>query len=373
MNDKQDSHFLKKNNILVVPLDWGLGHATRCIPIIHSLLENNCQVYIAAEKSTRSLLENEFPQCKFLPLKGYRIRYSRQKFWLPIKMALQLPRILLRSFQEHRWLKKTVNQFSIHAVIADNRFGLFHSTIPSIYITHQLLIKTGDRFSEKILQKIHGWIIKKYTHCWVPDFEGKENIAGELSHPSMVPKNIQYVGCLSRFSLITDSVKKYDLLLLLSGPEPQRTIFEKLLLSQLKNFDGKVMLVRGLPQDFENEKNKRQDATTSSLLTIENHLTAAQLNEAIQQSDLVICRSGYTTIMDLIKVRKKAILVPTPGQTEQLYLAHHLMNNNIFYSAAQHNFNLSHSLKVAADFNFEIPNFDMDQYKKRVNQFVQSV
>ena len=372
MNDKQDSKFLKKNNILVVPLDWGLGHATRCIPIIESLLENNCQVYIAAENATRTLLENEFPQCNFLSLKGYRIRYSRQKFLLPIKMAIQLPRILFRSVQERRWLKKVVNQFSIDAVIADNRFGLFHSTIPSVYITHQLLIKTGNQFSEKILQKVHGWIIKKYSHCWVPDFEGKENIAGELSHPINLPSNVQYLGCLSRLSFNLPPIKKYDLLLLLSGPEPQRTIFEKILLSQLKNFDGKVMLVRGLPQNFEEKKNKEQLSKKPSLLTIENHLLAAQLNEVILQSDLVICRSGYTTIMDLIKIRKKAILVPTPGQTEQEYLADHLMKKQYFYSTTQHDFDLTNSLKLAADFKFEIPNFGMDQYKKIVNQFVQS-
>jgi hypothetical protein len=368
----QDSQFLKKNNILVVPLDWGLGHATRCIPIIQTLIENNCQVYIAAETATRSLLENEFPQCTFISLKGYRIRYSRQKFLFPFKMATQLPRILLRSIQEHRWLKKAVIQFSIDAVIADNRFGLFHSTIPTVYITHQLLIKTGDRFSEKILQKIHCWIIKKYTHCWVPDFEGKENIAGQLSHLNKLPKNVQYIGCLSRLSLNLPTIKKYDLLLLLSGPEPQRTIFEKLLLLQLKNFDGKVMLVRGLPEDYEDKKTEGQLSSSSSLLTIENHLRAAQLNEVILQSELVICRSGYTTIMDLIKIRKKAILVPTPGQTEQEYLADHLMKKKYFYSVAQHDFILSTSLKLSANFNFEIPDFDMEQYKKLVNQFVQS-
>jgi predicted glycosyltransferase len=373
MNDKQDNQFLKKNNILVVPLDWGLGHATRCIPIIQTLLENNCKVYIAAETATRSLLETEFPQCNFLPIKGYRIRYSRQKYFLPIKMAIQLPRILLRSFQEHRWLKKVVHQFSIDAVIADNRFGLFHSEIPSVYITHQLLIKTGNRFSEKIIQKIHGWIIKKYTHCWVPDFEGNENIAGELSHPTKSPANVKYLGCLSRLSFVLPPIKKYDLLLLLSGPEPQRTIFEKLLLSQLKNFDGKGMLVRGLPKIDEEKKNEGQIFKASSLLTIENHLSAAQLNEVILQSELVICRSGYTTIMDLIKIGKKAILVPTPGQTEQEYLADHLMKKKYFYFVTQQGFDLSDSLRLATDFNFVVPNFDMDQYKKVVNQFVQSL
>ena len=370
MNDQQDSVFLKKNNILVVPLDWGLGHATRCIPIIQSLLENGCRVIIAGENATQRLLEHEFPQCTFLPLKGYRIRYSRNKYWLPIKMALQLPRILLRSYQEQRWLKKVVHQYSINAVIADNRFGLFHSTIPSVYITHQLLVKTGHRFSEKILQQIHGWIIRQYTHCWVPDFAGKENIAGELSHPAHCPSNVQYIGCLSRLSPIDNPVKKYDLLLLLSGPEPQRSIFEKLLLGQLKHYSGKVLLVRGLPENIGKEGNATDE---SAKLTIQDYLGAAQLNEAIQQAEMVICRSGYTTIMDLIKIGQKAILVPTPGQTEQEYLAHHLMGQQFFYVATQQHFVLADALKLAADFNVEMPRVDMDQYKKRVNQFVQSL
>ena len=370
MNDQQDSVFLKKNNILVVPLDWGLGHATRCIPIIQSLLENGCRVIIAGENATQRLLEHEFPQCTFLPLKGYRIRYSRNKYWLPIKMALQLPRILLRSYQEQRWLKKVVHQYSINAVIADNRFGLFHSTIPTVYITHQLLIKTGNRFSEKILQQIHSWIIRKYTHCWVPDFAGKENIAGELSHPAHCPSNVQYIGCLSRLSPIDNPVKKYDLLLLLSGPEPQRSIFEKLLLGQLKHYSGKVLLVRGLPENIGNEGYATDE---SAKLTIQDYLGAAQLNEAIQQAEMVICRSGYTTIMDLIKIGQKAILVPTPGQTEQEYLARHLMGQQFFYVATQQHFVLADALKLAADFNVEMPRVDMDQYKKRVNQFVQSL
>ena len=370
MNDQQDSVFLKKNNILVVPLDWGLGHATRCIPIIQSLLENGCRVIIAGENATQRLLEHEFPQCTFLPLKGYRIRYSRNKYWLPIKMALQLPRILLRSYQEQRWLKKVVHQYSINAVIADNRFGLFHSTIPTVYITHQLLIKTGNRFSEKILQHIHSWIIRKYTHCWVPDFEGKENIAGELSHPAHCPSNVQYIGCLSRLSPMNNPVKKFDLMLLLSGPEPQRSIFEKLLLGQLKHYSGKVLLVRGLPENIGKEGNATDE---SAKLTIQDYLGAAQLNEAIQQAEMVICRSGYTTIMDLIKIGQKAILVPTPGQTEQEYLAHHLMEQQFFYVATQQHFVLADALKLAADFNVEMPRVDMDQYKKRVNQFVQSL
>jgi len=358
---------------LVIPLDWGLGHATRCVPIIRALLANGCEVLIAAEGATESLLKHEFQQLRFIPLKGYRISYSKKKYWLPFKIIAQVPWILMRIYKEHQWVKKNVKIHSITAIIADNRFGLYHSTLPSVYITHQLLIKTGNPFTEKVAQKIHYWFIKKYSVCWVPDFVGPNNIAGELSHPVNRPKNITYIGGLSRFENRGAFEKKFDLLMLVSGPEPQRTIFESLLLIQLENFKGKSLLVRGLPGIAAVDENDFETRNNQPNLTIKNHLAAEELNEVIQQSDLVVCRSGYTTIMDLIKLNKKAILVSTPGQTEQEYLAAHLMQQQIFYAVSQEHFNLGESLAAASGFTFVIPSFDMDQYQKNIQQFVQSL
>ncbi len=358
---------------MVIPLDWGLGHATRCVPVIRALLANGCEVLIAAEGATESLLKHEFQQLRFIPLKGYRISYSKKKYWLPFKIIAQVPRILMRIYQEHQWVKKNVKIHSITAIIADNRFGLYHSTLPSVYITHQLLIKTGNPFTEKVAQKIHYWFIKKYSVCWVPDFVGPNNIAGELSHPVNRPKNITYIGGLSRFENRGAFEKKFDLLMLVSGPEPQRTIFESLLLIQLENFKGKSLLVRGLPGIAAVDENDFETRNNQPNLTIKNHLAAEELNEVIQQSDLVVCRSGYTTIMDLIKLNKKAILVSTPGQTEQEYLAAHLMQQQIFYAVSQEHFNLGESLAAASRFTFVIPSFDMDQYQKNIQQFVQSL
>lgn len=358
---------------MVVPLDWGLGHATRCIPLIRELLTNGCEVIIAAETATKSLLMLEFQQLTFIPLKGYRISYSKVKHGLPLKIISQVPRLLLAIYEEHTWLKKVVKKYSINAIISDNRFGLYHERIPSVYITHQLLIKTGSSFSEKIAQKIHFWFIKKYTSCWIPDFEGKNNIAGELSHPAKHPSNIHYIGCLSRFEKKDGIVKKYDLLILVSGPEPQRTIFEELLLQQLKNYNGKVLLVRGLPGIDEKEERVLNANEQDAHLVIKNHLSARELNDAIQEAGLVVSRSGYTTIMDLIRLQQRAILVPTPGQTEQEYLAWHLMKQDFFYASSQEGFMLTEALKQAEDFPFAVPAFDMEQYKKVVHQFIKSL
>ena len=222
--------------ILVCPLEWGLGHATRCIPIINVLIELGAEVLIAGEGATGALLKKEFPHLHFLPLMGYRMRYSRNRYFLPIQVLWQTPKIMFTIFRETRWLKRMIRLHKIDAVISDNRFGLYSNQVPAVYITHQLLIKTGSSFTEKILQKIHYHYINKYDACWVPDFKDG-GLAGELSHPAKLPSNIKYIGGLSRFTM-HEPEKKYDLFVTISGPEPQRTIFEDLILVQVKSFNG---------------------------------------------------------------------------------------------------------------------------------------
>ncbi len=355
-------------NILIVPLDWGLGHATRSIPLITNLLEKNCLVLIAGEGSVKALLQAEFPAVQFLTLKGYRIRYSKQKGWLRFKIICQIPGILFSVYREHQWLKMVVKQHTIDAVISDNRFGLYHSRIPSIYLTHQLLIKTGNRITENILRKCHQWFIKKYTQCWVPDFEGPDNIAGALSHPGNLLSNTKYIGCLSRFEKNYNGQYVYDIIILLSGPEPQRTLFEKELLFQLKEFTGKVLFIRGLPQEVKEFSSEGLNAN----IEIKNHLKGTRLSTAIQQSALIICRSGYTTIMDLIKLQKKAILVPTPGQTEQEYLGEYLMQKKLFLCVQQQGFLLSNALGKASGFCFSNKEYRMEEFKNTISLLIEN-
>ncbi|MGG9970931.1 glycosyltransferase [Ferruginibacter sp. SUN002] len=357
----------KQPVILVAPLSWGLGHATRCIPIINELLAEGCKVIIAGEGPVEILLKREFPKLDFLHLDGYDITYSRYKLLLPLKMIVQMPKVLAAIRKENKWLREAVKAYKIDAVISDNRYGLYHTEIPSVFITHQLLIKTGNLFTEKIVQKINYSFIKKYTECWVPDFGRPNKIAGDLSHPAVVPENEKYIGCLSRFKKFDNVKKKYDLLVLISGPEPQRTIFEELLLLQLKDYHGYVLFVRGLP-DVNDEKK-----ATNTAITIINHLASNELNEAIQQSAMVISRSGYTTIMDLIKLQQKAILIPTPGQTEQEYLAKNLTEQKIFYCVAQDKFILKEAIEAANNFSPMLIHADMEQYKKRIEVFVKSL
>ncbi|MEP7237552.1 MAG: glycosyltransferase [Ferruginibacter sp.] len=295
------------------------------------------------------------------------MQYSRTAFWMPVKLLLQFPKIIYRVYAEKRWLKKTVAAYKIDAVIADNRPGLSHKKIPSVYITHQLKIKTGNRFTERLAQKIHYRFINKFTACWVPDAAGEINLAGELSHPGVLPKvPVVYLGLLSRFQK-KETDFKYDLCILLSGPEPQRSIFEKLILKDLNDFNGSVFMLRGLPG------NSPMVEHNSGTLEIQDHLPAAALNTVIQQSKMIICRSGYTTIMDLIKLQKKALLVPTPGQTEQEYLAVYLQQQQLFCTVPQKDFILATTLNKATAFDFRETTFSQNTYEKAIEDFVKQI
>lgn len=333
-----------KPRILIAPLDWGLGHATRCIPIISTFIKQHCTVIVASEGQIKALLQKEFPDLQFIELRGYRVKYSRNKIWMSVKLLAQLPKIIFRIYAENRWLKKTVKDYAIDAVISDNRMGLNHKQIPSVYITHQLNIKTGNSFTESVAQKIHYHYINKFRACWVPDVEGILNLAGELSHPLIFPKvPVTYLGYLSRFEKTTVQ-NKYDLCIILSGPEPQRTIFEKIILSDIESLQANICLVRGLPQEIQIPE------LSNSTISIENHLSADELSTIIQQSKIIISRCGYSTVMDLVKMQKKAILVPTPGQTEQMYLAKYLQSKKIFCCMDQESFSISGALKIAVGF-----------------------
>ena len=351
--------------ILIAPLDWGLGHATRCIPIIKELLYHNCEVIIVASKNTLSLLKKEFPFLVFLRYKGYEIRYSSDKKNFSLKIILQLPKIIFLVWKENNWLKKIIKKQKIDAVISDNRFGMHNKKIPSIYITHQLRIKTGNPSTEFIVQKIHYYFIKKYSQCWVPDHK-ETPLAGDLSHPANIPSNTLFIGPLSRFRSLPKIEKIYDLLVTISGPEPARTNFENKILVQLKNFPGKALLIRGLPSDNCN-------LPSADLKEIVNHLSAEDLNKAIEQSKMLIGRSGYTTIMDLAALQKKAILIPTPGQKEQEYLAEYLFEKKYFFSAEEENFSIKDALENVSKFDFKEIDVPLNEYKKTINEFVLSL
>lgn len=356
---------LKEKTILVAPLDWGLGHATRCIPLISELCHLGCHILIGAEGQQAALLHQEFPDVPVLPLPGYRIKYNHGNKGYALKIARQLPRISRAVRREKEWLKRIIADYKIDAVISDNRFGLHHPEIPSVIMTHQLHLKSPfSAVVEKNLQKLNYYFLQKFSTCWVVDFDGSENLAGDLSHPAVLPAmELQYLGALSRFEFHSGEPLKYDLLVLISGPEPQRSIFEKMIFDQIRQLAIKAIIVSGKPESpFDNQ-------ITENIRHV-NHLDSSALNKALLQSKLIISRSGYTTVMDLIKLRKKAILVPTPGQTEQEYIGKYLMKKKYILNIKQKGFGLSEALQEADDFEFCFPEVSMEKYHEVLKGFI---
>ncbi|MGI8950309.1 MAG: glycosyltransferase [Chitinophagaceae bacterium] len=351
------------SKILIAPLDWGLGHATRMIPIIQYLKECGCEIIIAADGSQQKLLYYEFPLLQQIHLKGYNISYANNKRFFSLKILFQTPKLFFRIYKEHKWLKKIIKQYKIDCVISDNRYGLWTNKIPCIFITHQLQIQAPNFWIEKVLQKVNYFYINRFSQCWIPDFETTTNIAGRLSHPLKLPKiSVQYLGALSRFKMQLTKEKKYDLLIILSGPEPQRSAFEKKLLQLISQLKNVVLLVRGKPGS---------DAKFAALnnCIVVNHLTTIQMQQAFAQSEFVLSRSGYTTIMEILSMKKKSILIPTPGQTEQEYLGKHLMKQHWCYSFNE-NENMLQHLHKAKVFEYKFPEFTANQFQKIMDDFL---
>lgn len=333
------SQEVKGPKIIVAALNWGLGHATRCIPIINELLNQKAEVILASDGRAYELFKSEFPELKIYQLAPYDVTYAKEQMVLNI--AGQLPVILLGIYKEHKALLKIIQQEGINGIISDNRFGCYHPKVYSIFLTHQLNIKIPLRPIEMFTRLINRKVIDRFHECWIPDYPGKENISGELSIPKKI-KNPIFIGPLTRFKYKTTK-KKYDVIALLSGPEPQRTVLEKIIIDQASNLDIKTIIVQGKTEKFEHIKKGN--------LEIVSFLKAKELNEAILSSEIVICRSGYSTIMDLLAIHKKAIMIPTPGQTEQEYLAESFHKRKIFYTVNQKEFKLSEALLRINDFD----------------------
>jgi hypothetical protein len=264
------------------------------------------------------------------------------------KLLIQIPSILRSVKEENNWLKKQVARHGFDVVISDNRYGLYHEKVFSVFITHQLRIKSSlGKWSEDALQKWNYKLISKFNECWIPDEKEENNMAGELSHPAKLPSiPLKYIGSLSRFKKLDIEEIKDHLLVILSGPEPQRTILENKIIDQIVNYPGTATIIRGLP----GEKNI---LPSTNSIHFYNHLNTDELNKEMMRCEFIIGRSGYSTVMDIAALQKKSILIPTPGQTEQEYLAGHLLKRRFAFCVAQKYFSLQQSIEGARSFEYQ--------------------
>lgn len=336
--------------VFVAALEWGIGHTTRVVPLIQQQIDSGNKVVIGAVQQQILIYKEHFADLPIVLLPASTPVYSKGNNQI-FSILKFIPRFLLTINRDHKFLKKVITKYGFDMVISDNRYGLYNRKIKSILITHQLNIQLPD--SIKFLQKPINNLIKKninrFDKCQIPDFCGPDNLSGRLSFPLTGLKcEIEYINPLSRLSLVeSEKVQNYpELLIIISGPEKQRTVFEKLVLNSLQSIKSNIsyLIIRGIP-GISNE------VIEHSL----NHIPAPLLKAYIEKAKYIICRSGYSTIMDLVLLKKTAFIVPTPGQTEQEYLAEYLKHKRLFITSKQSELNIVKALEELDSF---VPDFD---------------
>ena len=333
-----------KKVVLYGVLNWGLGHATRSIPIIRSLIELDYEPIICSDGDALALLQTEFPNLDTETFPTYHIQYKYRSMLANVsRYGLGLLRTI---YQEQSILQKHIAKYQPSYIISDNRYGFYHSDIPSVMITHQLRIPAIAQWQSKFASSFLHSYINKFDSCWVPDAGQAPNLSGKLSHDMQLDIPIQYIGALSRFHPQA-TTQNYDIAFILSGPEPQRTYLEKLIRQQAKNLPQKMILARGT-----NAPNAIADTELPKDFDIIDMADSQTLERIISDSKVVVSRAGYTTIMDLVAMQKPALLIPTPGQPEQEYLAAHLATHfSGFRFLAQDDLDLSIALDPLPKWN----------------------
>lgn len=311
-------------------MDWGLGHATRCIPVVRSLLDLNCTVIVAGSGPSLAVLKEEFPSLSSVELPGYDPQYtpSSALMW---KLASQLPRFLKTIRLEREVTEATVRNYDINIIISDNRYGCRSGKAKSIFMGHQmnLRLSSGTQWLQPAVNRLHRWFLGKFDACWIPDWKGEHSLAGILSQSRHF--NALYLGPVSRFSKLPEVPSAYDLTFILSGPEPQRTLLEARAVGLGQG--RRMCIVRGV-------RGRPMDTGTDGLVVVD-HANSSALSDIIAKSKVIVARSGYSTIMDLAHTGGKAVFVPTPGQPEQEYLAQRLEQQGIAGYVSQDELNLN--------------------------------
>jgi uncharacterized protein (TIGR00661 family) len=312
--------------VLYGVLDWGLGHATRSIPVIQNLILQKNSITIACSGKSLVFLKEYFPTLHFINFEDKPIEYSDKNSWFSWwKISIQMAKRYLKE----RKLIQSIGQ-NYDKIISDNRYGLFSKQVHSVFITHQYHVIVPRGF--KLFQKPVNYLIHKklqnFNEIWIPDNELQ--ISGKLSEFCR-HNNSKRIGLLSRFSTIqkihSSEFSEYQVLVLLSGPEPQRTLLQNILISKLEELELKTLIIAGRPE--------KTYQINSQFVNFVWHLNDEKWIQAVDTIPYIIARAGYSTIMDLVVLKKTALLVPTPNQAEQEYLAKSLSQRNLFVSCLQ--------------------------------------
>lgn len=348
-------------HILISPLDWGLGHASRCVQIIRILLDKGHKVSIAGGGRSLEMLKAEFPHLDFYHLPSFSPKYASNRF-LVLTLLFQLPAFFKEFILENIRLKRLLKVQDFDIIISDNRYGFRSAKKKCILITHQLMLKMprGFGWAEWPVHLLVNILLKPFNSIWIPDFKERFTLSGDLSHKYAIPSNAFFVGPLSRFenngNLAVE--KTIDVLVILSGAEPQRSILENSILNQLVDLPYKSVIIAG-------KSESHSKAVVGNNIEIISFLASNELLELINQSKVVVCRSGYSSIMDLSILGAKVILIPTPGQTEQEYLASKLTRTFHVVSCHQDELNLRVHIPLALK-GGRMPNVEKNEFIKTI-------
>jgi uncharacterized protein (TIGR00661 family) len=331
-------------NVLLSPLSWGLGHATRDIPIIRTLLHHHHDVTIAACGNALTVLRHEFPECTFIEFNDYPSPYSSSRFFIP-KFIASLPTISRALAEERRNLQRILEKNKYDLIISDNRVGVYSLKIPTIFITHQIHYHFPLLFWPIELSSIlaNYFLFENYSRVIVPDNPpGATSLAGKLSRPvqGLTDSKVFFSGILSSTQKM-DVEQDLDFLVLISGPEPQRTRLEEILIPMLPDLDGSTIALLGSPQ-------KTAKRSVSDRCTLISYATTQEKVSLMNRAKCVICRSGYTSMMELAELNKRhGLFIPTPGQPEQEYLSYYYEKMGWFHSVSQYKLNLMEDIPLS--------------------------
>ncbi|MFZ0391883.1 MAG: glycosyltransferase family protein [Calditrichia bacterium] len=331
-------------NILFAILDMGLGHATRSLPVIRRLQKDNHRLFLASSGRALQFLKQEMPDAAFLKLPSYGFQYLSRGVSL-LHLGSQVPHFLRAVRAEQRLVEKWIGEYNIRRVISDHRYGCFSREVPAYFISHQLRFAAPRHFYP--LEFTGAWFNdqfhRRFSAVLVPDlpFQGGGFICGRLARPFKVGKKYCYCGPLSSINPEEGAKQEIDLFISISGPEPQRTVLEEIIRQQLPALKGNIVMALGKPESVEVKR-------FSECITIYDHPARRQMQQLLNRSRMVVCRSGFSTLMELAVLGKPALLIPTPGQTEQLYLSRRLAKKGWFLSKDQNNLDLPTALKEAA-------------------------
>jgi len=321
---------------------WGLGHATRSLPVIRKLIEENNELTIISNDRSLELLKKELGNnLEYYDIPDYPMLLSENSRQFMAKSFVYWPMFIKRMESGLQKLKKILEKRKCDKIISDGRYDIYSRKIPSFFISHQIRIMNPLRIKmfERGSEIFNLFFFKRFAAVLVPDYK-EDDLSGDLSHNlHRIDENkLYYVGILSDFKKKKTN-KNIDYLISLSGPEPQRTLLENKLLSQIDNLSGEIVVTLG--------KIEKQDNFNKKNIQTYSFLTKGERIDFLNRTKLVISRSGYSTIMDLAVIGIKALMVPTPGQVEQEYLGQYHNKKGTFYSVSQNEINLKKDIELA--------------------------